>query len=316
MRVTTSKVMRQVQSAVHDALDLLDNAALDGTQGRDRIEPDPLPSLLEQCGHLAETDKTSDVEPIRTIHHFACTGGTLITKCLACSPNVHALSEVDPLSTVPATVGKFAPSDLIQLTGFSNRASTMEEKLDLFLGSLKVLHQSNQKKGLRVLVRDHAHGHFCIGSAIPERLTVREILHRTFPVLSIVTVRHPIDSWLALKVNHWHQFNPATADEYARRYEVFLDKYQDVMMFRYEDFLEDPAEELASMCRALNLAYPEDFQELFSVHSFSGDSGRSGGKIEPRVRRSIPGHVHQELRQSRALCHLCERLGYEWNLDH
>lgn len=302
----------EVTEAVTESLRLFRQAQFSNRSDRQEVSQS-LPSLLERSEQYIGEDGQPRKEHVRLIHHFACTGGTLITKCLACSPNLHALSEVDPLSTIPSIVGRFAPSDLVQLTEFSNRALSLEEKLDLFLGGLKVLHRTNQSKGLRTFIRDHAHSHFCIGPEIPERPTVREIVHRHFPVLSIVTVRHPIDSWLSLTANHWHEFQPPTVDEYARRYEVFLDEYSEVRIFRYEDFLKRPDEELSAMCGALDLTFPNDFQSLFMVHSFSGDSGRSSGWIAPRPRRVIPDHRKQEIQQSERLHRLCERLGYEWN---
>ena len=61
-------------------------------------------------------------EPIRTIHHFACTGGTLISKCIATMPNTQMLSEVDPLSTMlQSKKPKFALTDIIILMQQSTR---------------------------------------------------------------------------------------------------------------------------------------------------------------------------------------------------
>ena len=112
---------RTVRSAIEESLDLLESVDWMKNDRTD-LSADPLPSLLEQCGKLAHEDPTAEPEPIRMIHHLACTGGTLITKCLACVPNVHVLSEVDPLTTLAQAGGKFTPGDLMRLTEFSNRA--------------------------------------------------------------------------------------------------------------------------------------------------------------------------------------------------
>ena len=35
---------------------------------------------------------------LRSIHHLACTGGTLISKCIASMPDVALISEVNPMN--------------------------------------------------------------------------------------------------------------------------------------------------------------------------------------------------------------------------
>ena len=44
---------------------------------------------------------------LRTIHHFACTGGTVISKCLAALPQVMLISEINPINRHSS---KFNPS--------------------------------------------------------------------------------------------------------------------------------------------------------------------------------------------------------------
>jgi len=104
--------VRDLQKSLEDALDLLQ----DYNSGQ--LLPDrsiePLPSLLEQCEALCS--RVPDPEPVRSLHHFACTGGTVIAKSVALMPNVTLLSEIDPLSTLALPKEgqiTFAPSDII-----------------------------------------------------------------------------------------------------------------------------------------------------------------------------------------------------------
>ena len=208
--------------------------------------------------------------------------------------------------------GKFTPADLMRLAQFSNRAPSQEEKIDLFLSGLSTLYQSNVGKGLRLLVRDHAHSHFCVGPEVPSRPSLLELLRRDYPVRSIVTVRHPIDSYLALFSNKWLHFQPEDVDEYAKRYEAFLDCYAEHPIFRYEDFIEKQDETLQHICNGLDLGFPEGYQDLFMSHSFSGDSGRRGQKIECRPRRPIAEDLEQAIQQSHPMARLCKQLDYPW----
>mgnify|MGYP006270691657 CR=1 FL=1 len=298
-----------LEDAVTEALTLLRSELPERNLSRVGSS-DPLPSLLEQCRELA----CVDAEPVRLIHHFACTGGTLITKCLACVPNVHVLSEVDPLSPSAGSGGKFRPRDLSHLAENSNRPPTRGERIRLFMAGFDALYESNRGKGLRLVIRDHSHSHFCNGDSIPVRPSLGEVFAERFPVRSVVTVRHPVDSLLALHRNAWLHFTPATAEEYARRYAAFLDHYAKQAVFRYEDFVARPDETLAAICHAMDLPFPEGYRELFMVNTLSGDSGRKGDRIEARPRRPVAEELRAEMLRSDALEGLCRRLGYEWDV--
>ena len=138
------------------------------------------------------------------------------------------------------------------------------------------------------------------------------MLKTAYSLRSIVTVRHPIDSWLSLKNNGWIHFVPQTVDEYAHRYHAFLNECHEAPIYRYEDFLENPDSALGEMCRSLALTFPEGFMDLFTAHTFSGDSGRKGEKIQPRPRRPIPEDCYAQIYESGQLRTLCERLGYDF----
>jgi len=300
----------EVAEAVSESLNLFRQASF--RERNDRYEASqPLPSLLELCEKYIAVDRQQHHEPVRLIHHFACTGGTLIIKCLACSPNVQVLSELDPLSTKASSADLFNPTDLIQLLEHGNRRVSMDEKLVLFLTSFAPLYDSCVRKGLRLLIRDHTHSHFCVGNEVPERPTLGEIFSGRFPTLSAVTVRHPLDSWLSLKNNDWIDFHPATPEEYAKRYLAFLEEYDRTLVFKYEDFVERPDETLAKLCRKLDLPYPSDFRDLFGAHRFSGDSGRRGSVICPRPRRSLDDNALEIAKASKSFVLLCEKLEYE-----
>ena len=300
----------EVTEAVAESLNLFRQAQFRQPDSRHEVSQ-PLPSLLERCQQYIPADHQPRNEPIRLIHHFACTGGTLITKCLACSPNVQVLSELDPLSSKVSASGGFNPTDLIQLLEHGNRGASLEEKLRVFKASFSALYDSATEKGLRVLVRDHTHSQFCAGASVPDRPTLAEILADQFDILSVVTVRHPLDSWMSLVNNRWVEFSPDTFDEYAKRYLAFLAAYPATKIFKYEDFLVNPDRVLAEMCKELSLPYLPDYNTLFMAHRFSGDSGRSGDVIAERERRPISEDLQVAALASVAYRALCKQLGYE-----
>lgn len=276
------------------------------------IEQSPA-SLLEQCMALCTQKQAVELESVRTLHHFACTGGTLISKCLAAMPNTQLLSEVDPLSPLPRTKGKprFAPTDMITQARQSTRGADADLLIELFLNNLDAMYTAAVQSGQRLIVRDHTHSHFCVGTEIPVRPSLREIVLSRLPVLSIVTVRHPVDSFLSVREDNFGMhFLPATFDEYCRRYVVFLEAYQGVPIFRYEDFVASPCAVMAGICGQLKLPYSDQFVDLFDVYALTGDSGRTGQVIEPRPRRPVEGELIEEVEASANYRVLQRMLGY------
>ncbi|MCG6941970.1 MAG: sulfotransferase [Thiohalocapsa sp.] len=245
---------------------------------------------------------------VRLIHHFACTGGTLISKCIAALPNVRLLSEADPLSPFPQ--GPFAPTDLIALSRFGVRGGDRNCDLDVFRRGMAAMYADSLRNGLRLVLRDHAHGHFCHGASVAERPSLREIVASDYDTRCVLTVRHPMDSYLSLRKNAWLHFQPDGLDEYARRYHAFLDRYATVPIFRYEEFVSYPQATVARMCSQLLLEYSPNFLNIFQCISLSGDSGRGGNTIEPRPRRNCPDDVREQAQHSAHYAALLTRLGY------
>ncbi|MGK7294226.1 MAG: sulfotransferase family protein [Candidatus Wenzhouxiangella sp. M2_3B_020] len=249
-------------------------------------------------------------EPIRLVHHFACTGGTLLCKGIASMPNVQLLSEVDPLDAQRRSApGRFAPTDLISLVRLGTVAVPERLLQAVFLGGLEPIREYAEKAGLRLVLRDHSHGHFCFGS-LEDRPTLREIVAEQAETCSILWVRHPLESFMSLRHNGWLHFEPPTLDEYARRYNAFLDRHTGTPRFQYESFVRNPRQSMKEICRAFEIPFRETFERTIAAHRLSGDSGRTGTTIAPRPLRPIAEEVEQEARASRNFLELCGRLGY------
>lgn len=293
--------------SIEEALGLLQDRT--APPARQALVTQPLSSLLEKCQHTSAEIAARPPEPIRTIHHFACTGGTLFSKCLAVMPNTQLLSEVDPLSTMRDLM--FAPSDLILHLRHNLRPVPDETLVSLFLAGLQVLYDHSNTTGTRLVLRDHTHSHFCTGAEIPDRPTFQAVIAQKFPILSVVTVRHPLDSFLSLRYQKWDLFLPRTFDEYCKRYLAFLTCYEGVEVFKYEDFIADTDKTLAAICAVLQVPFVPDVLDLLSVVGLTGDSGRGGLVIEKHARRPVPEEVAAECLSSAAYATLCARLGYD-----
>jgi hypothetical protein len=266
-----------------------------------------LPSLLDQCRELTSAESVR-AEPIRTIHHFACTGGTLFSKCIASMPNTQLLSEVAPHSHMDER--RFCPTDLIQLLRASSRGSGSELEIEVFLAGLEALYRQCTKRGLRLVLRDHPHSIYCSDSAKEDSVCLYNIVSRQHRIVSVVTVRHPLDSYLSLVEHGWVTKRISNIELYVGAYSKFLDDHADLMRFKYEELVQDPEPIIKKMCEALELPFNPAFNELFHAHKLSGDSGRAGRAIEIRDRREIPGEILDQVRGSEIYIGLCERLGY------
>jgi hypothetical protein len=249
---------------------------------------------------------------ISTLQHFACTGGTLISKCVAALPQVYLLSEIDPLSTmVDLHSASFAPTDLILNIRRHVPPISDNALVNIFVNSIAGFHAELQNAGKNLVIREHTHSHFCTEVDPFSRPSVRNMLSQRFTVNSIITVRHPLDSYLSLDANKWINFHPFNLDEYCRRYLLFLDDSKNFPILKYEDFLNAPQLLLAKICTTLKLKYSDDALTNFRNVKISGDSGRSSAVIAPRPRREIPSLTQNEAFKSLNYRLLCDRLKYQ-----
>ena len=294
---------------LEDALVLLEAYRPDG-EGPDVREP--LPSLLEQCQMLCED--IAPPEPVRTFHSLACTGGTLISKVIGALPNVALLSEIDPLSDMDIAkhgeVPRFAPTDIIHALNHVPRRIDNQLLLETFLASVETAAFELSQRGMVLILRDHAHSQFCRRLDWTKRPTLLEIVGGRLATHSLVAVRHPLDSFLALDANQWRQFHPFTLEEYSKRVTAFLDRYEHAPFIRYEDFVSEPEACLQRICDVLHLPFTPLVLDMISAVRMTGDSGRRGMSIAPRPRRSVPDGIEKD-RRTISYVRLCERLDYE-----
>jgi hypothetical protein len=281
--------------------------------------PPPERAALEfgtSIGDCLASIRGADVRPIvpiRTLHHLACTGGTLFAKCLSALPNVRLLSEVDPLSDLmfDAERPAFAPTDLVTLLKQTPGGRDEELIVSLFRSQIEVLHANAARFGRHLVIRDHSHSHFCVGASLRERPRLVDLLPAGVPVRSLITVRHPVDSFASLQQNGWVSFAPADFETYCTRYHAFLDAHRGIPIIRYEDFVADPIRTMRRIAAVLELPANDDFADMFGVFKVTGDSGRSGDVIAPRERHAAAAGLAKRYHGVPIYDTLLGRLDYE-----
>lgn len=253
---------------------------------------------------------------MKSIHHFACSGGTIISKCISAMPNVILLSELDPLSPLSPLqntfeVPEFSPSDPIRLLKHNIHDIEDEVIIEMFQESLVVLEKYCQSRGITLVIRDHTHSHYCFGKRIEERLTLKDILSCKFNNIASITVRDPIDAYLSLVKNNWLHFQPSSFDEYCKRFNQFLSDYDGVKVFRYEDLCLEPEHFLKSICNHMEIEFDQNYHNFIPAIKLTGDSGRSSNNISPRERSPMSEEFVEAVMSSSHYATTCKTLGYE-----
>ena len=275
---------------------------------------DEMLAIAQDVRDIVGEMRTLENEPVRMVHHLSCTGGTLVAKCIASMPQVWLLNEIDSFSLMDTPKGRarFSPTDMIALMRQGDRDIEEVAIRRVFLAELDALRQECWETGRSLVLRDHSHSHFLYDELDPHKPTLADVVADQFPVLSLITVRHPVDSYSSMKRQGWHkQFHPSTFDEYCRRYINFIDRYRDVEIVKYEDFVLEPQAVMRSMCDRLQIEFSGEFDNVYSSFRFSGDSGRSGTRIGTRKRRVDYSEMAHELESSSHFGRLLSMLGYD-----
>ena len=249
---------------------------------------------------------------IMVVHHFACTGGSLIVKAIRDSMNVSPVSEVNPAWMFGSSV--FKPGDVFgqysQSTGCYQWS--LERAKAVYQSSVQEVFAHCRASGRQLLLRDWTHGDF-FDDIFPHVLSTRDWLPSELRAASLLTVRHPIESYVSARSNNIEAINRISLDEYCFRYLYFLRCYPDASIMRYEDFCLHPSVQLQALSDLFSLSCRTDGVSLSDI-GISGDSGRRSNR--PQLRPSKAGLVEaaDPPRATKNYIKLCDLLGYSVDL--
>ena len=249
---------------------------------------------------------------IRTIHHLSCTGGTLISKCIASMPNIALISETHPFGVGAL---RFNPFDPVQQLFSQNLLNDKEDALKhVFKSRVQMAYNLCTLNGKLLILRDHTHSDYLAGKE-PQGFRLKSVvncLKYEFDIKSVVTLRNPVDTFLSLEKNGWSK-DVKTFDEYCRRIVLMINAYQGVPIYHYEEFCRDPDTVLKNICKDLDIPFDQNYTSMFFTKTLTGDSGRGKEitEIVPLPRRE---HNKQYLELVGSSSHfqvLRELFGYE-----
>ncbi|NQZ03475.1 hypothetical protein [Idiomarina sp.] len=281
---------------------LMDQEGLNNTQ-----------SLLDRCAAIVNADSENKKPTLRIIHHFACSGGTLISKCLAAQPNVFLLSELHPTTRHGNDWSKadYTPRDVITQAFYSGIPQADKLAEEVFVENIIKTEMHTRRLGGTLVIRAHSHADYCMRVPQPDIDTVTRLLQPYFEIEQLVTVRNPIDSFASLRENRWVHFQPNTFEEYCQRLLKFLKAFKTSQIFYYEKFVSEPDRQIKKYTELLQLPMVEHAAEYIDVLKVSGDSGRSGLNISPRARKPISDEYKSEILQSKTFKMLCQQYDIE-----
>lgn len=249
-------------------------------------------------------------ERLITIHHLPGSGGTVVSKAVASSDGSFVLSEIHPSRHMG---GRFHP--LVQLRDGYASLLTDRDRDEIhhrFVEDIELARRVAARHGRALVVRDHAYLDFLHSDRFHSALL--ETLEPHYQIDKLASIRDPVDTYLSFRAIREAQgsrpeFDP---DEFCQRMIRFADAFSDAIYVRHEDFAAEPAMTLRSVCAALGLSFNPDFaRRVTEFRHFTGDSGRSGPKIEPRPRREVEQSVLAAFADSTAYQQICDRFGYE-----
>lgn len=300
-------VMSELQSSIEEIEQ--NNAAAIPMQSNNQIAN--ATSILQECELVIK--KHSTKPKLRVLHHMACSGGTVVSKCVASLPNIFVLSELHPTSQLHMGRGKakFLPADITTQARYAGVPNVDELAWKLFINNVIATQEHIEKLGGTLVIREHSHSDYCVGNSIADGSSLIKYLESHFDILSVVTIRNPIDAYLSLISNDWEHFEPKGFDEYCKRVLAFISEFKDTQVIRYEDIVKEPNGSIARITELLQLSYSESFIDTFSTVNMTGDSGRSGTTICERPRREVPDALQQQIDSSSSFRKIADIFGYD-----
>lgn len=225
---------------------------------------------------------------------MARSGGTLISRCLACMDGVALLSEVhagatgfvNPLAQAQAW---FAPFDAAAWASLAQRGALP------FVDAIAAIDVALRRQGRRLVLREWSHLDFTgvpVLADPPLRSVTADALGHRFALLRFATVRHPLDQYLRAHAVPALR-GSLRVDQYFRGYRKFAEMAAEVGFVTYESFCAEPEAAMRRLCDALQLSFDPTFVERQASWTRStGDNPIGGGRggSTPRLlpRRACP----------------------------
>lgn len=254
-------------------------------------------------------NKKQKKSDIYIIHHLACTGGSLISKIIRDNFNCILVSEINPGYAFGTY--SFTPHNLLSQFSYSSKKplKTFRKAIEIYNSCIDFCLR-NIEENQFLVIRDWSEGDFYVDKILPHNCSSREWIDaKKYSINSIVTVRHPIESFISKVKNNWENIDNKNALEiYCRRYLDFLNHYEGSEIIYYENICSNYESEFIKISKIWGQKIKK--VKLPSSKKISGDSGRSSLKISLRPSKNINKEIKNQMKDSISYINLCNKLGY------
>jgi hypothetical protein len=240
---------------------------------------------------------------------FARSGGTVLNQCLGCLPNTIILSEVNP-------IGGGSGKEEISCSTVKSQASQwygIDLKSNNFAEGLLELKDICIEKQKHLIVRDWSFANFT-----PLRqnnwqpsytLLTLEVLQKETHVKPFAFVRDAIDVWISRGMPECNNF----FNSYLKYVKAIIENQ--IPIFKYEDFCQNPQETIESICNKTGLEYKDVINDYQNFDKVNGDiqilsRGRRQNSIKPLYRKNIKRDKIQKLHECPAMMEANQLLAY------
>lgn len=247
---------------------------------------------------------------LRTMHHLACSGGTIISKATQAMIKTLVISEVHP-DELHYRFNPFDPSQL--LLAQTKLRNNSQLRRSIFLRRIAECVELAESEGLTLVLRDHTHYDYAARGDIAHRPALIDTLSSHYDTCPLLTVRDPLEAYMSLQSNGWDKAI-SSFNDYCTRYEKMVQHYQDLNcgMLRYEDFCRNPDDFMRKVCTHLDLGFNPEFQNVMHKIPMTGDSGRGKnfGAIKVLTPKPVSEDLAQQALHSAAYQRLAARFDY------
>jgi hypothetical protein len=271
---------------------------------------------------MIKPTKSYAIVHLFTIHHVAATGGSIMSQAISALTNSILISEINPKAGIAKTESTFNRTSLVE---HCCRASgkDLDETLkhEYFSTQLDICIKHATATGQSILLRDHSQSSFNHGMPSP-RSDFIDYIERwkiSSPLASephsILSIRHPLDSFLSSRKKGWHRRLSKTGslDQYCKSLLQFQNYFSSFSTtVRYEDLCRNYKEFLSGLAASLRITPHTASEEEIQMVNITGKSGRQTRDISPRPRTisEVDADLHLQTKESNQYKEVCKRYGY------
>lgn len=218
---------------------------------------------------MKEAIKNKYSKPIVVMLSYARSGGTLLNRCIASLSGTFVLSEM--------SVEALCPNSCSTIKDQAKEWYGLDLKSEGFVENINEIYEYCISKNLTLVIRD-----WTFGSFVPSKynnfkpsksLATLGAISESFPVISFAFVRNAIDIWLSLNASPrtFYDKNLEFLYEFTK---CLIDKK--IKLFRYEDFCNDPVQEMKKICNYTGINYSDLFLNYTDFKNVTGDTDLPG----------------------------------------